>query len=199
VPPKLKRVITAILRQPCVREDFQITLNLEPLATPGFVRLVLKTEYVVRNLTGDSQRYHFQSAIEKSYAPCEASALRRVQVRANGRMLIDKAQADLPQTPGVDGYLRFVHDVEVDAAGSLSVLTERSAAYADSYFYVLDVLDFTQGITVRAVSTADFDWNVVFGAAGPVTHKGTTWEHPGAHLPGQYVRILWTRKHPERK
>lgn len=196
VPPKLKDVIAAILRQPYMRQAFELTLALEPLGKTAFVRLVLKTRYSVRNLTGDRQHYPFQSAIEKSYVAYESSRIRRVKVSDEAGTAIDLCDFDLiPQTPGEDGYVRFAKDVVLPPSGELSVETERSTVYPDSYFYVLDILQFTEGVTVRVSSGDDYAWNVVFGAAGNAQRQGPVWTHPGAHLPGQYVRITWNRKH----
>lgn len=194
LPPKLKAVISQILRQPYVRENFKITMELKPFAHSDIVRLQMKTEYVVRNLTNDRQRYRVRSAIEKSYVHGEESAIHIVSVSQGGRVVLAKSEPNLPRMPEVDGYIRFSEDVDLLPLASISVETLRSAPYRDSYFYVLDFLELTQDVVVQVITTQDYDWNVVFGATGTATHQGNEWRHPGTHLPGQYVRVIWNKK-----
>ena len=115
----------------------------------------------------------------------------------NCRKILDLGRADLPQSIGDDGYVRFKDKLRLPGSSSLHVTTVREAIYPDSYAYVLDFLEITLGATITVLAPERFTCHVIFGARGESTPpQGSTWSHPGAHLPGQYARIVWQHMQP---
>lgn len=197
VPGEMKNVITDILRRPYARRHFRIRFSLHPVTFPGplsCVRLEMLTSYEVHNLTHQMIPYTLQSAIEKSYlSQHEPSTIRAVRTAT--------FQLNQEEIRSADGYreddthVRFSKPMELAPVGKtpLTVSTERTSVYPESYFYILDVLDLTLGATVEVVDSPGFCWNVMFAVPGSPSQSRNTWSHPGAHLPGQFIRIMWTK------
>lgn len=197
LPDLIRYRIADLIREPYARENFKMTLALVSIRT-GEVKLTMRTSYDVVNLTHRRQRYEVRSAIEKGQGSITHDAqLEDVSLSGSTSFHVSDEQLR-PGHRGVNDegmYLRYTRAVTLEPVNTtpLHVATTRSIICPESWFYVLDVLELTLGIEITVERLAEFDWRVHFGARGdPQTAPGS-WTHSDVHLPGQFVRIAWTK------
>jgi hypothetical protein len=199
----IRQKIADLIRTSYVRKNFSLKCELSDV--PGradLIRLTMTTEYEVHNLTDSVTRYRVRSSIEDTrWMDVEAPALKEFKLTGSTRFTL--AGATLLQKSIREGpYVIYQRTVLLEPQGrtALKVQTERSAVYPHDWFYVLDILGpaITIGLTVNVERTRDYEWHVHFGAGEDLVEhpEPTRWVHPGVHMPGQFVRLTWTRKNP---
>jgi hypothetical protein len=197
LPPALKQRVSGLIRVPYYRRDFQMRLTLAPLDN-GLVRVTMRTRYIVYNLTDASPPYVVKTAIEKSvWSSEEPSRLLKLELSGSENWSI--FSNTLPQwkdQPSDKAYLEYGKETSLSPAGGvpLKVKTKRSSVYPQSWYYVLDILDTTADLTIITDHYPNFTWQVeVPQRSVRRDPHGTRWPCPGVYLPGQFVRITWTR------
>jgi hypothetical protein len=200
LPDSIKYRIADLIKVPYARKNFEMRLELVSISA-GEVKLILYTSYDVVNFTNQRQDYEVQSSIEKGYGPLLRDA-QLEDVAVSGSATFHRSGTQL--LPGHrdvndrdDDYLRFTRRVKLGPINTplLRVETRRSIIYPESWFYVLDILELTLGIKIATERATEFNWRVHFGErpqSGTRTAPGL-WTHSGVHLPGQFVRIAWTK------
>ena len=196
LPDGLKERVNGLIRLPYARNSFTMCLVLTPLAREGFVRVTMHTTYVVSNLTGEPRRYLVKSAIEKSPWHDEIEPGRLISVKISGPTTQEFDAAQLPGLQPGQTQLAFSTGVDLPKKGGapLVVETVRSAVYRDSWYYILDFVDTTEVVTIitKPVPGIRRNVNVPQLEVQPVP-QGDAWPCGGVYLPGQFVRISWTR------
>jgi hypothetical protein len=197
----LKGRVNDLLAVPYYRRNFQLRLVLTPLDRNGFVRVTMFTRYEVLSLTGEPRKYEVKTAIEESpWSDLEAGRLLGVDV--SGPVSATFPARRMPQwRPGL-GHIEFSTEVDLPARGGtpLIVETRRSAVYRESWSYLLDFVDTTEDVTIITETVVadpqlNFRWsvNIPQREVQPVQQAGR-WPCPGVYLPGQFVRIIWTKE-----
>ena len=185
-----------MIQTPYVRKEFKIRFTLTDLPDhPNYVKMVMHTSYDVVNLTARKQKYVVRTAIEKSHwnniGDSELLAL-----EISGSTHISFGEAELSADRKMDGpYYYYDHEVALDRQGgrNLHVETTRSIVYPDKWFYVLDILALTMGVEVQ-LREDRFTWDTDFGGYHECNPCETGRACSSVFLPGQFVRVTWTRK-----
>jgi formiminoglutamase len=116
-----------------------------------------------------------------------------VRIELNEDQLRDRQAIDKTGT-----YIFVDEKVKLPPKGrpQIHVETTRTIVYPESWFYVLDLLDLTIDVDVVLGDEKNFRWKVHFGAHGEPEDSPGRWRQPGAHLPGHFARITWTKIAP---
>jgi hypothetical protein len=200
LPPRLKQRVTDLIKAENYRRDFVMTLSLDPLLTRGaegeLVRVIMETSYSVMNLIGEPREYVVKTAIERSpWNDVEPSQLVELQLGQEPPTSLAHIHWQNRDTP----YLEYEIEVQLEAAGgqALMVQTKRSAVYEATWYYLLDILATTVDVTIVTVPCPGFRWqvNVPQARVQPRDDGTGAWSCGGLYVPGQFVRIAWTRDH----
>jgi hypothetical protein len=197
LPDPIKNRITELIRAPYARKNFEMTLALTSTDTAQ-VKLTMRTSYDVVNLTPRRQHYEVRSAIEKGQGRVTHNATLedvRLGGSTNFHVSGDQLRPGHRRVSDEGSYVRFTRGVKLEPVNGtpLHVETTRSIICPESWFYVLDNLELTLGIKIAVERVDEFNWGVHFGAQGEIQKGETYWNNSGVHLPGQFVRIDWTK------
>ena len=200
LPKQVQDEIRYLVRLPFVRRNFEMALFIEPIENhPGYVSVRMDTNFQVENLAKVSLEYEFTSSIQVCpYADVRESSIDRIE--ADGHVL--EGQALIEKTE-VDPHFRQVHQSvkipEHAADRRIPFSTVRTTVFRERDVYVLDILEPTIDVTIRMITPDDLTSDVYF----PSRIRGTTkrshpqrptvFVHHGVFLPGQFIRIRWSR------
>jgi formiminoglutamase len=205
LPQAVKNEIQRIIRAEYTRRRFTIVFNISGVKDhDGFVTLVMHTAYDIENETAFWVPCTIRTSIELPRGPelvppeIARSALLALSISGpSSRIDLNEDQLRARQATD-DTYIFVEEKVALPPKGrpQIHVETTRSIVYPETWFYVLDLLGLTIDVDVVLGDENNFRWNVHFGAHGKPEHSAGRWSQPGAHLPGHFARITWTKIAP---
>jgi hypothetical protein len=196
LPDRLKSTISTIIQSPYIRKNFIIKFTISDIADrPGFVLLTMHASYDVVNMRDEWQPYFVRTAIDKNNYFSHEGRLLALSI-SDGTEHSFNDQQMLKNRKEDRFYYYFEKEVTLRPRGALplNVATTRSIVYPETWFYVLDILEITDGITVEFAGSDRFEWDVHFGPRRYCDCDGRLWKCAHVFLPGQFVRVSWKRK-----
>ncbi|MBX3327842.1 MAG: hypothetical protein KF682_18265 [Nitrospira sp.] len=211
VPEKIRESVKELIRLPIVRRGFVITYDISDCETlSGFVRLTSVTQFSVFNLTPRTIDYFFRSCVERSrFEKVRAAKL------SNG--ILEMWVLSNPQDPGTNVFasrsvqvldntdsMERVLLTRIPASDERWFKTKREQYYPSSFFVVLDLLPpACEGITVKVRAPLTFEVDVFFGGENQSKREREgdldVWTSAAVYLPGQHVRVTWSKAIDEPK
>jgi hypothetical protein len=206
VPETIRESVKDLIRLPSVRKGFTITYDIADCETiPGFVRLTSVAEFSVYNLTPRRFDYQFRSRVEHTRFESVRTAklsnaileMRICESKSDpGNSVFESPSTQILDT--TDSIERML-PTRISARGERWFKTKREQYFPDNFFAVLDLLPpACEGITVKIRAPTAFAVDTFFGTDEQPERQRIgdldVWVSTQVHLPGQHLRITWSRR-----